>query len=72
MVAQSCAVAAPRTLVEKGYQTLKKTKNSLHTRCITPNRVTSFIYPRHCARATQLLLKKCRSGNEPLATQCPN
>ena len=23
---------------------------------------------RHCARATQLLLKKCQSGGEPLAT----
>ena len=28
-------------------------------------------FPRHFARATQLLLKKCRSGGEPLATLCP-
>ena len=44
-----------------------------YTRCITPKRVTSWRgpSPRHCARATQLLSKKCRSGGEPLATLCP-
>ena len=40
------------------------------TRCITPKLVTSLRvpFPRHCARATQLLSKKCCSGGEPLAT----
>ena len=35
-----------------------------YTRWITPKRVTSWRgpSPRHCARATQLLSKKCRSG----------
>ena len=53
----------------------------MRTRCITPKRYTyKFHYtrcislrgpsPRHCARATQLLSKKYRSGIEPLATQC--
>ena len=43
------------------------------SRCITPNRATSLRSPspRHCAWATQLLLKKCRSGGEPLAKLCP-
>ena len=43
-----------------------------YTRCFTPKRVTSWRgpSPRHCARATQLLSKKCRSGGEPLATLC--
>ena len=27
--------------------------------------------PHHCARATQLLSKKCRSGGEPSVTLCP-
>ena len=41
-----------------------------YTRCNTPKRVTSWRgpSPRHCARATQLLSKKCRSSGEPLAT----
>ena len=41
-----------------------------YTRCITPKRVTTWRgpSPRHCARATQLRSKKCRSGGEPLAT----
>ena len=36
-------------------------------------RVTSWWGPslRHCARARQLLLKKCRSSGEPLATLSP-
>ena len=44
-----------------------------YTRCNTPKRVTSWWgpSPRHCARATQLLSKICRSGGEPLATLCP-
>ena len=44
-----------------------------YTRCNTPKRVTSWRgpSPRHCARATQLLSKKYRSGGEPLATLCP-
>ena len=44
-----------------------------YTRWITPKRVRSWRgpSPRHCAWATQLLSKKCRSGGEPLATLCP-
>ena len=44
-----------------------------YTCCITPKRVTSLRgpSPRNCARVTQLLLKKCRSGGETLATLCP-
>ena len=42
-----------------------------YTRCITPMQVMSLQGPsrRHCARAA-LLLKKCRSRGEPLATLC--
>ena len=41
-----------------------------NTRCITQKRVTRWRGPSpcHCDRATKLLLKKCRSGGEPLAT----
>ena len=44
-----------------------------YTRCTTPKRELSLNYPlpRHYLRATQLLSKKCRSGNEPLATLHP-
>ena len=44
-----------------------------YTCCNTPKRVTSWRgpSPRHCARATQLLSKKYRSGGEPLATLSP-
>ena len=44
-----------------------------YTRFITPKRVTSLRGPftRHCARATQLLSKKCRMGGEQLAALCP-
>ena len=44
-----------------------------YTRCKTPKRVASWRgpSPRHCAQATHLLLKKCCSGGEPLATLCP-
>ena len=43
------------------------------THCITPKRVTRFRRPspRHCARETQLILKKSRSGGEPSAKLCP-
>ena len=54
---------------------LKSNQNQIfhYTRCNTPERVTSWRgpSPRHCARATQLLSKKCRNGGEPLATLCP-
>ena len=42
------------------------------TRCKTPKRVTSLRgpFPRHCARAAQLLSKKCCSGREPWAALC--
>ena len=55
---------------------IRKTKSNQifhYTRCNTPKRVTSWRgpSPRHCAQATQLLSKKCRSGGEPLATLCP-
>ena len=38
-----------------------------YTHCNTPKRVTSWRgpSPRHCARATQLLSKKCCIGGEP-------
>ena len=44
-----------------------------YTRCITPKRITSWRdpSPRHCARATQLLRKKCCSSGQPLATLSP-
>ena len=44
-----------------------------YTRCNTPKRVTSWrvLSPRQCARATELLSKKCCSGGEPMATLCP-
>ena len=43
-----------------------------YTPCNTPKRVTSLRgpSPRHCARAAQLLSKKCHSGGESLATLC--
>ena len=46
--------------------------DSTSARCITPKRVTSLLgpSPRHCARAKQLLLKKCRSGGELLVILC--
>ena len=48
-------------------------KSFIYTRCSTPKCVTSLRgpSPRHCARATQLLSKKCCSDDEPLATLCP-
>ena len=45
-----------------------------YTCCIPPKRETSLRYqsPLHCARALQLLLKKCACSNsEPLVTLCP-
>ena len=44
-----------------------------YTRCITPKRVTSLRgpSPRHWARATQLLSKKCHSIGEHLSTLRP-
>ena len=44
-----------------------------YTRSNTLKRVSSLRgpFPRHCARATQLLSKKCRSGGKPLATLGP-
>ena len=53
--------------------TLSKSNQIFHfTRCITPKCVTSLPgpSPRHCARATQLHSKNCRSSGEPLATLC--
>ena len=46
---------------------------SYYTGCITPKRVTSLQCPSpcHCARATRLFTKKCRSGGELLALLCP-
>ena len=40
--------------------------------CITPMQVTILLstFPRHCARAIKLPLKKCCIGSEPLATMC--
>ena len=44
-----------------------------YTCCNTPKRVTSLLgpSPRHCTCATQLLSKKCCSGDKPLATLSP-
>ena len=52
--------------IENAYQIFH------YTRCIMPKRVTSLRgpSPRNYTRATQLLLKKCCSGGEPLATLC--
>ena len=46
--------------------------NLCYTCSNTPKRVTSLRDPSLChrTRATQLRLKKCRSGGEPLATLC--
>ena len=55
------------------YRTRNQNQIFHYTRCNTPRRVTSWRGPSpcHCARATQLLSKKCRNGGEPLATLCP-
>ena len=55
------------------YNAIKSNQIFHYTRWITPKRVTSWRgpSPRHCARATQLLSKKCHDGGEPLATLCP-
>ena len=39
-----------------------------YTRCNTPKRAASLRgpFPRHCARVTQLLSTKCRSGGKPI------
>ena len=59
----------------KSLNLVKSNQNQIfyYTRCSTPKRVTSWRgpSPRHCARATQLLSKKCCSGGGPLATLCP-
>ena len=50
-----------------------KSNQILHCiRCITWKRITSWrgLSPRHCARATQFLSKKCLSGGELMATLC--
>ena len=61
------------SLFKKRLKANKSNQIFHYTRCNTPKRVTSWRGPsaRHCARATQLLSKKCRSGGEPLATLCP-
>ena len=53
-----------------GHIAYKSNQIFHYTRWITPKRVTSLRgpSPHHCAQATQLLSKKCRSGGEPLAT----
>ena len=51
-----------------------KKKSNLHcSRCVSPKRVKSWWCPspRHCAWATQLLSKKCRSDGDSLATLRP-
>ena len=44
--------------------------NRIFTRCVTLKRVASWRdpYPCHCAQATQLLSKKCRSDVVQLVT----
>ena len=59
--------------VNKSTEKITSKKSNLHyTHCITPKRVTRLrgSLPRHCTRATQLLLNKSRNGGEPLATLC--
>ena len=55
------------------YLSLSSNQIFHYTRCNTPERVMSWRGSslRHCAWATQLLLKKCHNGGEPLATLCP-
>ena len=55
------------------HPNINQIKSFIYTRCSTPKRVTSLRgpSPRHSARATQLLSKKCCSGGEPLATLRP-
>ena len=54
---------------------VKSNQNQIfcYTRCITSKRPTSLWgpSPRHCAWATPLFSKKCRSGGEPLAAVGP-
>ena len=55
-------------------QTPQKSNQIFHyTRCNTPKCVTTWRGPSpcQCAWATQLLLKKFRSGGETLAILCP-
>ena len=64
-----------RSLSEPQMQKPHKLSNQVfhYTCCNMLKRVMSWRgpSPRHCARATQLLSKKCRSGGKPLATLCP-
>ena len=52
------------------YHSTSSNQNQIvhDTRCIALKHVTCLRgpSPRHCAWATQLLLKKCRTGGEPL------
>ena len=64
----------PKSLAKKTllftFQEYAENLNLNYTRCITPKRVTSLRgpFPRHCARATQLLLNNCRKGGKWSAT----
>ena len=55
------------------FRTKKSNQIFHYIRCNTPKRVPKLRgrYPRHCTRATQLLLKKYRCGDEQLAALSP-
>ena len=52
------------------FNFVKSKSKFFFTRCITLKHVMSLRCPspRHCAQATRLISKKCRSSGEPLAT----
>ena len=53
---------------------MKRAAELYYIRSITSKHVACLQVPtpRHCVRAAQLFLKKCRSDGEPLATLCTN
>ena len=60
-------------LIYRRFFVLSSLSNQIFcSRCNTSKRVTSWRgpSPRHCARATQLLSKKCRGGGARMATLC--
>ena len=71
LILTACRIAGVE-LGDIGFSWKESIQIFHYTRCVAPKRVTSLLNPspRHCTRATQLLLKKCRSCREPLATLC--
>ena len=68
---EPCVLDSPSNKLYKHIMCVKSNLSlySLYY-AVTPKRATSLRGPstHHCARATQLLSKKCRNGGEPLAT----